>query len=123
MLPSPAEKQELLLQWLNGMPPVEQERYLGNRLYLLVQVHHIRSLSLTWSTSSAEGFTASVLQAVDPAARVGKLTGMLLEQDVDQIVPLLFFPEMVRDHARSSPQQSLAHSPTRPVLRAAAATG
>ena len=119
MLPSPAEEQELLLQWLNGMPPVEQERYLGNRLYLLVQVHHIRSLSLTWSTSSAEGFTASVLQAVDPAARVGKLTGMLLEQDVDQIVPLLFFPEMVRDHARSSPQQS----PTRPVLRAAAATG
>ena len=123
MLPSPAEKQELLLQWLSGMPPVEQERYLGNRLYLLVQVHHIRSLSLTWSTSSAEGFTASVLQAVDPAARFGKLTGMLLEQDVDQIVPLLFFPEMVRDHARSSPQQSLAHSPTRPVLRAAAATG
>ena len=24
---------------------------------------------------------------------------MLLEQDVDQIVPLFFFPEMVRDHA------------------------
>ena len=120
MLPSPAEKQELLLQWLNGMPPVEQERYLGNRLYLLVQVHHIRSLSLTWSTSSAEGFTASVLQAVDPAARVGKLTGMLLEQDVDQIVPLFFFPEMVRGHAVA--QQSLAHSPTRAV-RGAAATG
>ena len=31
-----------------------------------------------------------------PAARVGKITGMLLEQDIDQIVPLFFFPEMVR---------------------------
>ena len=58
---------------------------------------------------------------MDPAARVRKLTGMLLEQDVDQIVPLFFFPEMVHDHAaRSSPQHSLAHSPTRPVLRGAA---
>ena len=61
------------------------------------------------------------MQAVDPAARVGKLTGMLLEQDVDQIVPLFFFPEMVRDHAaRSIAQQSLAHSPTCAVLRGAA---
>ena len=57
------------------------------------------------------------MQAVDPAARVGKLTGMLLEQDVDQIVPLFFFPEMVRDHAAAVAQQSLAHSPIRPVLR------
>ena len=41
---------------------------------------------------------------MDPSAPVGKLTGMLLEQDVDQIVPLFFFPEMVRDlAARSSP--------------------
>ena len=52
MLPSPAEKQELLLQWLDGMPPVEHERFLGNWLYLLVQVHHICSLSLTWSTTA-----------------------------------------------------------------------
>ena len=52
------------------------------------------------------------MQAVDPAARIGKLTGMLLEQDVDQIVPLFFFPEMVRDlAARSSPAVActLAH--------------
>ena len=41
---------------------------------------------------------------MDPAARIGKVTGMLLEQDVDQIVPLFFFPpEMVRDHA-AAPQ-------------------
>ena len=59
---------------------------------------------------------------MDPSAPVGKLTGMLLEQDVDQIVPLFFFPEMVRDHAaRSSPTVActLAHPPG---LRGAAAT-
>ena len=59
---------------------------------------------------------------MDPAARIGKVTGMLLEQDVDQIVPLFFFPEMVRDHAaRSSPTVActLAHPPG---LRGAAAT-
>jgi hypothetical protein len=33
---------------------------------------------------------------VDSAARVGKITGMLLEMDLDEIVPLLFFPDMVR---------------------------
>ena len=61
---------------------------------------------------------------MDPAARVRKLTGMLLEQDVDQIVPLFFFPEMVRDHAaRSTEPNSSLNSPTRPVLRVAAATG
>ena len=54
------------------------------------------------------------MQAVDPAARVGKLTGMLLEQDVDQIVPLFFFPEMVRDHSAAVAQQSLH---TRPPAR------
>ena len=51
---------------------------------------------------------------MDPAARIGKVTGMLLEQDVDQIVPLFFFPEMVRDlAARSSPAVActLAHPP------------
>ena len=34
-------------------------------------------------------------QAVDPA-RAGKLTGMLLELDVHEIIPLLVFPDMVR---------------------------
>ena len=53
---------------------------------------------------------------MDPAARIGKLTGMLLEQDVDQIVPLFFFPEMVRDHAaRSIAHNSRLH--TRPPAR------
>ena len=124
MLPPPAEQQELLLQWLAGMPPVEHERFLGNWLYLLVQVHicllSLRPAPLVHQLCTGNhGF--SVLQAVDPAARVGKLTGMLLEQDVDQIVPLLFFSEMVRDHEVA--QQSRAHSPTRAVLRATAATG
>tara|TARA_B100000780_G_scaffold231355_1_gene171152 strand:- start:2 stop:184 length:183 start_codon:yes stop_codon:yes gene_type:complete len=51
---------------------------------------------------------------LDPAARVGKLTGILLEQDVDQIVPLIFFPEMVRDLAARSIASSalaFAHPP------------
>jgi len=53
---------------------------------------------------------------VDPAARVGKITGMLLEMDLEEIVPLLFFPDMVRS---TSPKPSTlrAHSPTRPVAR------
>ena len=119
MLPSPAKQQELLLQWLDGMPPVEHERFLGNWLYLLIQVH-ITPVRAPGGPPALHRSTASDLQAVDPAARVGKLTGMLLEQDVDQIVPLFFFPEMVRGHAVA--QQSLAHSPTRAV-RGAAATG
>ena len=112
MLPSPAKQQELLLEWLDGMPPVEHERFLGNWLYLLIQVHitPVRAPG----PPALHRSTASDLQAVDPAARVGKLTGMLLEQDVDQIVPLFFFPEMVRDHAAAVSQQSLhtlAHPP------------
>ena len=35
------------------------------------------------------------VQAADPA-RAGKLTGMLLELDVHEIIPLLVFPDMVR---------------------------
>ena len=35
------------------------------------------------------------VQAVD-SARAGKLTGMLLELDVHEIIPLLVFPDMVR---------------------------
>ena len=65
-------------------------------------------------------------QAVDPA-RAGKITGMLLELDEHQIVPLdvhkivalIVFPDMVR---LTSPGSRL-HSPTRPVApRGAAAT-
>ena len=44
---------------------------------------------------------------------------MLLEQDVDQIVPLLFLPEMVRSTSPSSSPavaMPLTHSPTRPQL-------
>ena len=113
MLPSPAKQQELLLQWLDGMPPVEHERFLGNWLYLLIQVH-ITPVRAPGPPALHRDPPLLVLQAVDPAARVGKLTGMLLEQDVDQIVPLFFFPEMVRDlAARSSPTVActLAHPP------------
>ena len=61
---------------------------------------------------------ARVWQAVDPA-RAGKITGMLLELDVHQIVALIVFPDMVRS---TSPCSRL-HSPTRPVApRGAAAT-
>ena len=49
-----------------------------------------------------------------PAARVGKITGMLLEQDIDQIVPLFFFPEMVRS---TSPSSSPAVACTRPTAQ------
>ena len=55
-----------------------------------------------------------LLQAVDPTARVGKVTGMLLEQDVSQIVPLFFFPEMVRS---TSPSSSPAVACTRPTAQ------
>jgi hypothetical protein len=53
---------------------------------------------------------------VDPAARVGKITGMLLEMDLDEIVPLLFFPDIVRSTS-PKPTALRAHSPTRPVAR------
>ena len=39
MLPSPAEQQQLLLKTLESMPSAEHERYLGEKLHLLVQVH------------------------------------------------------------------------------------
>ena len=48
---------------------------------------------------------------MDPAACVGKITGMLLEMDLDEIVPLLFFPDMVRS-ASPKPSTFGAHSPT-----------
>eukprot|EP00964_Phaeocystis_antarctica_P105590 scaffold70584_cov57-Phaeocystis_antarctica.AAC.1 len=99
MLPPPAEQQEQLLQWLDGMAPADHEMFLGNWLYLLL------------------------VQAVYPAARVGKVTGMLLEQDIDQIVPLFFFPEMVRSNSPSSSPAVACTRPTRPVARRPAAAG
>ena len=68
---------------------------------------------------------ARVWQAVDPA-RAGKITGMLLDLEVHQIVPLnvlkivalIVLPDMVRS---TSPGSRL-HSPTRPVAPCAAAT-
>ena len=39
MLPSPAEQQQLLLKTLESMPSAEHERFLGEKLHLLVQVH------------------------------------------------------------------------------------
>ena len=107
---------------LDGMPQVEHESFLGHWLYLLVQVHHAYLVShytrhAVWSASSAQGCRPRLWQGVYPEARVGKLTGMLLEQDVDQIVPLLFLPEMVRSTSPSTvAQQSLTHLPTRPQL-------
>uniref|UniRef100_A0A7S0E792 aspartate--tRNA ligase n=1 Tax=Phaeocystis antarctica TaxID=33657 RepID=A0A7S0E792_9EUKA len=77
MLPPPAKQQEQLLQWLDGMPPADHEMFLGNWLYLLIQ-------------------------AVDPAVRVGKVTGMLLDQDVGEIVPLFFFPKMLLDKIKEA---------------------
>ena len=69
---------------------------------------------------------ARVWQAVDPA-RAGKITGMLLDLDVHQIVPLnvhkivalIVSPDMVR----STLPGSRLHSLTRPVTPGAAATG
>jgi len=55
-----------------------------------------------------------MLQAVDPTARAGKVTGMLLEQDEDQIVPLICFPEMVRSN---SPSSSPVVACTRPTAQ------
>jgi len=71
------QQQEQLLQWLDGMPPADHEMFLGNWLYLLIQ-------------------------AVDPAVRVGKVTGMLLDQDVGEIVPLFFFPKMLLDKIKEA---------------------
>ena len=52
---------------------------------------------------------------MDPAACVGKITGMLLEMDLDEIVPLLFFPDMVRS---TSPKPSTLRAQcTRPLAR------
>ena len=107
MLPPLAEQQEQLLQFLDGMAPADHEMFLENWLYLLlVQVHHAYLVSHyirhpVWSASSAQGCPPRLWQAMYPEARVGKLTGMLLEQDVDQIVPLLFLPEMVRSTSPS----------------------
>ena len=78
-------------------------------MLLYAATHHLKT---------KQGAPARVWQAVDPA-RAGKITGMLLELDVHQIVALIVFPDMVR---LTSPGSRL-HSPTRPVApRGAAAT-
>ena len=53
---------------------------------------------------------------MDPAAHVGKITGLLLEMELHEIVPLLFFPDIVRSTS-PKPSTSCTHSPTRPVAR------
>ena len=129
MLPTPSEQQEQLLQMLDGMPQVEHESFLGHWLYLLVQVHHAYLGShytrhAVWFASSAQGCPPRLWQAMYPEARVGKLTGMLLEQDVDQIVPLFCFPKMVRSNSpSSSPAVACMCPPARLLLRGATAAG
>ena len=131
MLPPPAKQQEQLLQFLDGMAPADHEMFLGNWLYLLlVQVHHaylrLPVHTPLWSASSAQrcppnAHRACTLQAVYPAARVGKVTGMLLDQDVGEIVPLFFFPKMVRSTSPSSSPAVACTRPTCPVVRRGAA--
>ena len=94
---------------LESMPSAEHERFLGEMLHPFVQAIlsiHLRTICLS-STRNASVYpfiglcTVSHIpwkarvQAVDPA-RAGKLTGMLLELDVHEIIPLLVFPDMVR---------------------------
>ena len=129
MLLPPAEQQEQLYRWLDGMAPADHEMFVGNWLYLLVQVHHTYSLSpyIRHPGPPAlhrDACPPRLLQAVYPAARVGKLTGMLLEQDVDQIVPLFCFPKMVRSNSpSSSPAVACMCPPARLLLRGATAAG
>eukprot|EP00964_Phaeocystis_antarctica_P064975 scaffold39131_cov40-Phaeocystis_antarctica.AAC.1 len=128
MLPPPAKQQEQLLQWLDGMPPADHEMFLGNWLYLLIQVHHAYLLSPYTRHPGPpalhrDAHRACMLQAVDPAVRVGKVTGMLLDQDVGEIVPLFFFPKMVRSTSPSSSLAVACTRPTCPVARGATATG
>ena len=114
---------------LDGMPPVEHASFLGHWLYLLVQVHDAYLVShytrhAVWFASSAQGCPPRLWQAMYPEARVGKLTGMLLEQDVDQIVPLICFPEMVRSNSpSSSPAVACMCPPARLLLRGPTAAG
>jgi hypothetical protein len=42
MVPPPDEHQLLLLKLLESMPSTEHERFLGTKLYSLVQVHTTR---------------------------------------------------------------------------------
>ena len=112
MLPPPAEQQQLLLKTLESMPSAEHERFLGEKLHLLVQVHilsiflsfylsgflsaYLAPNAVTHHLKTKQGAPpARVWQAVDPA-RAGKITGMLLELNVHQIVALIVLPDMVR---------------------------
>ena len=94
---------------LESMPSAEHERFLGEMLHHLVQVIlsiHLRTsfyhpLVMHPSIHSSvyalcdSSMESERVQVVDPA-RAGKLTGMLLELDVHEIIPLLVFPDMVR---------------------------
>ena len=122
MVSPPAEQKQLLLKSLESVPSTEHERFLGETLYPLVQVHITRLLTAPHTrdqTGMPRGW-----QAVDPA-RAGKITGMLLELDVQivpldvhKIVALILSPDMVRS---ISPGSRL-HSLTRLVTPGAAAT-
>ena len=59
MLSPPAEQQQLLLKSLESMPLAEHERFLGERLHLLVEVH-ILSIFLSFYLSIFRSFYLSV---------------------------------------------------------------
>ena len=119
----PAEQKQLLLKSLESMPSTDHERFLGDKLYPLVQVHITRLFTAPKPRDNQTGMPRA-WQAVDPA-RAGKITGMLLELDVQivpldvhKIVALILSPDMVRS---ISPGSRL-HSLTRLVTPGAAAT-
>ena len=125
MVSPPAEQKQLLLKSLESMPSTEHERYLGDKLYPLVQVHITPVYCPSYTRLVHQTGMPRAWQAVDPA-RAGRITGMLLEMDVQivplnvhKIVALIVSPDMVR----STLPGSRLHSLTRPVTPGAAATG
>ena len=122
MVSPPAEQKQLLLKSLESMPSTEHERYLGDKLYPLVQVHITPVYCPSYTRLVHQTGMPRAWQAVDPV-RAGKITGMLLEMDVPlnvhKIVALIVSPDMVR----STLPGSRLHSLTRPVTPGAAATG
>ena len=102
MLPSPAEQRQLLIMSLERMPSADHEMFLGTMIYPLVQVRILSIPSpIVLSIRLSILYTLRLIpwkahvQAVDPA-RAGKVTGMLLEQDVYEIIDLIVFPDTVR---------------------------
>ena len=125
MVSPPAEQTQLFLKLLESMPSTEHERFLGDTLYPFVQVSRAYLLSLIHAPLGDQTGMPRAWQAVDPA-RAGKITGMLLELDVQivpldvhKIVALILSPDMVRS---TSPGSRL-HSLIRLVTPGAAATG